>query len=642
MKNTKLRHLILLSLAVAVLSGACTSVEKTPPAHWEMMQRADRPEVAAYNDEERFRQLLVEHPELVNRIENYSGRCYKTVLQAAAMTGQVEKVKALLAAGAQVNLRVDGGFTPLMFAAWYGHTEVVRILLNAGAEPDASSDRKGPPTQYVLKEGEWPLADESTVGMTALHFAAGRGHAEIVSLLGRGGASLNLVPEKDSIAYSPLELAVLSKSPSTVKALLAAGANPNVEIPLYLAVRLQQPELVRLLLAGGAVPDGAKKDTPPPLVLAASENSLGLVRQLLAAGADVNAANPADGGTAWHYAHIYGHKAVAKVLLAAGASTEWPEKGAKLLYIASKLGRIDIVKELLAHGADVNAKLPETEETPLMVAALKGQVEVAKLLLSVGANPRAESADGHTALHAAAHQGHSEIVKMLLAAGADVNADNAPDDYTPLLYASRAGRSEVVKLLLAAGADIEAELDKDGQTPLWLAALNDHADTIRVLMTAGADSTHPCTWLKTTPLMVAAHQAKPAAVKALLECGADVNLMNVRSYWRGTPDQSALSLACDWGSGGAREQHVEIVKLLLAAGANTVLPPERTDVDDQPVYGAFINGHTTGDLTLLRMLLEAGGSRGIEAPLREKVQKVWEESPFRGQAEEMILQYTKP
>lgn len=617
-------------------------MEKTPRALQEMMNRADRPEVAACNDEERFRQLLAEHPELVNKIDNYTGRRYETVLQAAAMTGQVEKVKALLAAGALVDLRNDGSFTPLMFAAWYGHTEVVRILLEAGAKPDASSTWNRLPTQYVLKEGEWPLADDSSEGMTALHFAAGRGHAEIVSLLCKAGAALNPVPEKDSIAYSPLELAVVAKSPATVKALLAAGADPNVEIPLYLAVRLQQPELVRLLLDGGAVPDGAKKGTTPPLVLAASQGALGLVRQLLAAGADVNAVNPIDGGTAWHYAHIYGHKEVAKVLLAAGASTDWPEKGARLLYIASKLGRIDIVKELLACGADVNAKLPETEESPLMVAALNGQAEVVKLLLSAGANARAESADGHTALHHAAHKGHSEIVKLLLAAGAEVDADNAPDDFTPLLYASIAGRTEAAKLLIEAGADVEAELDEEGQTPLWLASLNDHGETVRVLMAAGADSTHPCSWLESTPLMVAAHQAKPAAVKALLECGADVNLRIRRSHWSRNSDQSALSLACAWGSGGAREQHVEIVKLLLAAGANTVLPPERTEVEDQPIYGAFIKGHAAGDVTLLRMLLKAGGCRGIEAPLRAKVQKVWAESPFRGQAEEMIMQYTKP
>lgn len=277
-----------------------------------------------------------------------------------------------------------------------------------------------------------------------------------------------------------------------------------------------------------------------------------------------------------------------------------------------------------------------------MVAALNGQAEVVKLLLSVGANARAESADGHTALHHAAHKGHSEIVKLLLAAGAEVDADNAPDDFTPLLYASRAGRTEAAKLLIEAGADVEAELDEEGQTPLWLASLNDHGETVRVLMAAGADSSHPCSWLETTPLMVAAHQAKPAAVKALLECGADVNLRIRRSHWSRNSDQSALSLACDWGSGGAKEQHVEIVKLLLAAGANTVLPPERTEVEDQPIYGAFIKGHAAGDVTLLRMLLKAGGCRGIEAPLRAKVQKVWAESPFRGQAEEMILQYTKP
>ena len=254
----------------------------------------------------------------------------------------------------------------------------------------------------------------------------------------------------------------------------------------------------------------------------------------------------------------------------------------------------------------------EVSYTPLHAAASWGASAKAQALLDVGADVNAETEDCVTPLHLAAYRGHVDVVKLLLAAGADVNADDAEDDYTPLLLASIAGHAEIAKLLLEAGADVEAELDKDGQTPLWLAALNNHADTIRVLMKAGADSTRACTWYNSTPLMVAARAAKAEAVKALLECGADVNLLTPKPHWQGKPMMTALGEACYWGAGGARQQHVEIVRLLLAAGANPVMPPESTSVEDQPVCGAYVGGN----IELLQVLCEAGGLRGIEDAVR--------------------------
>ncbi len=281
------------------------------------------------------------------------------------------------------------------------------------------------------------------------------------------------------------------------------------------------------------------------------------------------------------------------------------------LHAAASWGASAKAQALLDVGADVNA---ETEDcfTPLHLAAYRGHVDVVKLLLAAGADVHAETENGHTALHISAYRGSVDVVKLLLAAGADVNADDAEDDYTPLLLASIAGHAEIAKLLLEAGADVEAELDKDGQTPLWLAALNNHADTIRVLMKAGADSTRACTWYNSTPLMVAARAAKAEAVKALLECGADVNLLTPKPHRQGKPMMTALGEACYWGAGGAGQQHVEIVRLLLAAGANPVMPPESTSVEDQPVCGAYVGGN----IELLQILCESGGLRGIEDAVR--------------------------
>ena len=112
------------------------------------------------------------------------------------------------------------------------------------------------------------------------------------------------------------------------------------------------------------------------------------------------------------------------------------------LRLASYNGHVEVVKLLLAAGADVHAD----NDHVLRWASDNGRVEVVKLLLAVGADVHAED---DFALRRASRYGHVEVVKLLLAAGADVHAK---DDYA-LRWASKYGQVEVVKLLLAAGAD---------------------------------------------------------------------------------------------------------------------------------------------------------------------------------------------
>ncbi len=59
-------------------------------------------------------------------------------LGLAAQTDDVEKVKALIVSGADVNSRHDLSHTPLMVAAYYGHYEIAKILIEAGADVNAA------------------------------------------------------------------------------------------------------------------------------------------------------------------------------------------------------------------------------------------------------------------------------------------------------------------------------------------------------------------------------------------------------------------------------------------------------------------------------------------------------------------------
>ena len=126
------------------------------------------------------------------------------------------------------------------------------------------------------------------------------------------------------------------------------------------------------------------------------------------------------------------------------------------LYAASEKGHLEVVRELLARGAAVDAAI-YGGWTPLLVAILKGHLEVVKALLARGASVDAAMNDGATPLYVASQMGHLDVVRELLERGAAVDA--AYDgDYTPLLIASAYGHFEIVSELLAAGAKVSKKI----------------------------------------------------------------------------------------------------------------------------------------------------------------------------------------
>ena len=123
------------------------------------------------------------------------------------------------------------------------------------------------------------------------------------------------------------------------------------------------------------------------------------------------------------------------------------ESESPTIHEASSGGDIDMVKQLLDAGADVNAKDDLTGMTPLLDAVSSGKKEVAALLIGKGADVNGKIAMGFTSLHNAAGSGRYEIVELLIEKGADVNEKN---DFgiTPLDMAE-----------VSASRDEETELD---------------------------------------------------------------------------------------------------------------------------------------------------------------------------------------
>ena len=127
--------------------------------------------------------------------------------------------------------------------------------------------------------------------------------------------------------------------------------------------------------------------------------------------------------------------------------------GMTALHWAAYWDDVEMMKLLLAAGANVHAVTRVGAIPPLFLACANGSWAAIELLLKAGANPNAVNANGTTALMMAAASGNSDAVKLLLDEGASANAREAAHGQTALMFAASLNRAAVIKLLLARGAD---------------------------------------------------------------------------------------------------------------------------------------------------------------------------------------------
>jgi len=440
-------------------------------------------------------------------------------LHEAALAGDIEKVKALLSKGANVNEKDNERGTALHCASEKGHAEVAGLLINRGAYVNASS---------------WN-------GMRPLHCAAASGNKETVELLLGKGAYLEA---KERYGRTPLFEAMRSPAPG-------------------------RKEMVELLVARGA--------KVPALHLAAYLADIEKLKKSLQEGININS-QADDGGTALHAAADSGKKDIVEFLIGKGANVDPKDTSAKTpLYYAATHNCEEIMDLLLAKGADVNAK-DESGFTLLYYAIWNESKDAVKLLMGKGANVNArDNAYGHTPLDFAIWQHDKDIVELIIAGGADVNAEDKQGN-TPLYLAAMEGRQDLVELLTAkgaapisaihlaarvgdlakvrslieAGANVDVR-DKGGQTPLFPAVLTDNIDVAQFMIAKGAD-VNATDKTGQTALHGAAISGCKDAVELLLAKGANVNAAD-------RDGKTPLHLVF-------HSRRMDLVELLIAKGAD--------------------------------------------------------------------------
>jgi ankyrin repeat protein len=381
----------------------------------------------------------------------------ETTLMFAARNGRVDLIKRLVAAGADVNAREElRGTTALMWAAEQRHSDAVKALLAAGADPAIASGPAGLPQNYMAPRVNTSAVDEARQ-RRARATAAGRTYEEQVALERRaplgagfapGGRATDPLPTDDDTL---VQAGLIGKGGGGLTALVFAAREGDIES-------------AKALLDGGAKMNQTTEYGWTPLLTAINNRNYRLAAMLIDRGADVNVANK--GG--WTPLYL--------------ATDNRNIEGGDYPVPNPDLDHLEIIRTLLKHGADPNARVHdntltrtiftmqwffEDGATAFVRAAQSSDTELMKLLLEYHADPSIATANGDTALTAAggigwvegvtyerSPQENVDAIRMLLDLGLDPNGANS-EGRTPLMGAALKGRNAAIQLLVDRGARLD-------------------------------------------------------------------------------------------------------------------------------------------------------------------------------------------
>lgn len=331
-------------------------------------------------------------------IAAFRGDASRRLLQAVK-ANNLEDVRYLLDHKISPNVRdEETGLTVLMLAACRAQPEIVKALLEAGADP---------------------LTTDSKTGATALHKACQGGNVECARLLLDAGAFVDAVTP--TMGHTPIMDALWYKAPEIVDLLVERGANLNLDthygftmwdhLKFETAVNVKGRDVMEHISSTleGARDAKQAQIAGQPVMNATEKGDLDGVKQAIAAGADVNAVYPhvntfSDGHTPLLVAARDNHAEIVKELLANGANVrvvDWVFKGSPI-HKATYNGRPDILKMLMEHpDIDLDVQGPINGYSPLHDALWHGYTECAEMLIFAGARLDTRGHDGKLPLDVA-------------------------------------------------------------------------------------------------------------------------------------------------------------------------------------------------------------------------------------------------
>ncbi|CAF4727222.1 unnamed protein product [Rotaria sp. Silwood1] len=347
---------------------------------------------------------------LDNLDSNISGRSYAednddfvlTALLCAAEDGDLANIKKLCnLATIDVNKDNKHGETALHFACGAGHLDIVKLL----------ADRKA---NLMVVDGS---------GNNAIYWAARQGHVPIITFLHEKGVPINV-------------------------------SNRNGETSLHVAARYGHAHVVEHLCKLGGNVDCQDDEEDTPLIVAAWHDYSRICRILCSAGADLNIRNK-EGETGLICAAQRGNAEIVQILTNNKAHLDLQDKrGLSALHFACKRQQIPIALTLIHAGCNINIT-DNNNETSLHYASREGLLPIVEALTSFGCRMDMKNKADATPLHLAARHGHIEIARFLCLAGLNLSIQDK-DGRTACQLAEINGNTEIVQLLKSLSMDNRA------------------------------------------------------------------------------------------------------------------------------------------------------------------------------------------
>ncbi|KAJ9605133.1 hypothetical protein H2200_010523 [Cladophialophora chaetospira] len=437
-------------------------------------------------------------------------------LHVLAFWGLVAAAKRRSSVTTSVEVRDSLGWTPLHWAAARGHSQMIDFLLDNGAQIETQDPRL------------W----------TPLFWSAFWRRPEATALLLNRGARIQA---RDVDGRSPLHIAISRASLAVCKVLIDGGADTKARCNDGYTAAEEGQEChngeVRALFGASpsSKPPSQPKAPKPALELAANNSNEALFQKTLIK--DIEASKQAG----WENPFDKCLRALSSDLKALEVDYIIPltsfvpkpdersdfdqlEYTVIVLWYAILAEREDMVRYLINYGMEVREQVVLTFKqsyggnfirafTPLHLAVYRGSEPIVRLLLSHGADPAICDYSGKTPLHYAAVLGNIEFVKVFLST---VNLINKTDDEgeTPL--------HQVCEKLCRNLNDDDLFGSASRQRKVTAQEKDSTVEVFDLLISGGADI-HLATKSGVTPLMVAAQRGHTWLVRRLLQAGADPN-----------------------------------------------------------------------------------------------------------------------
>ena len=393
-----------------------------------------------------------------------------TALHWAALNNDLDMAKLLLYAGATVKpaTRV-GGYTPLHLASRSGHSEVMRAMLDAGADPNKLT----------------------STGVTAMHFAAQSDAPEAIKVLAEHGGNLDVV---DGVFQrTPLMFAAVKNASRALEVLVELGSDLEIVTRVKDYVEVAE-ETNADRTRRNRVRDAQKDpDSNEP-----GAGRGGAFRPQT--GNQNNSATPPDSTDTKdpdEDEEVDPEPPSPPVRVLSGNEQIGNQGGFTALHFAAREGHIEVARQLVDGGAEIDHVTEGDQSSPLLVAVINGNYDLAQMLIEHGADPNLVSDDGAGPLFATLNiewslrtwypqpsmfrqqeTSYLEFAELLMKAGAEPNQRVS----THIWYAAyNAGRMGV---------------DFTGATPFWRASYAHDVNAMKLLVAYGAD---PNIWTQKLP-----------------------------------------------------------------------------------------------------------------------------------------------